>query len=94
MDLTMDSISEVIHDCETCAAIKQAKQMKPPWYVGQWSKYNYGEAWQIDCITLPQTCQVYAQTAISVKNIICERKRQINEYIKASSLGLLGWEKK
>uniref|UniRef100_A0A8D2PQP8 RNase H type-1 domain-containing protein n=1 Tax=Zosterops lateralis melanops TaxID=1220523 RepID=A0A8D2PQP8_ZOSLA len=25
VDLTMDSISQVIHDCETCAAIKQAK---------------------------------------------------------------------
>ncbi|RMC17951.1 hypothetical protein DUI87_04825 [Hirundo rustica rustica] len=27
--LTLDSISQVIHDCETCAAIKQAKQVKP-----------------------------------------------------------------
>ncbi|RMC20768.1 hypothetical protein DUI87_01620 [Hirundo rustica rustica] len=26
VDLTMDSISQVIHDCETCAAIKQAKR--------------------------------------------------------------------
>ncbi|RMC22040.1 hypothetical protein DUI87_02911 [Hirundo rustica rustica] len=25
----MDSISQVIHDCETCAAIKQAKRVKP-----------------------------------------------------------------
>ncbi|XP_064277599.1 uncharacterized protein LOC135301191 [Passer domesticus] len=29
VDLTMDSISQVIHDCETCAAIKQAKRVKP-----------------------------------------------------------------
>ncbi|RMC19448.1 hypothetical protein DUI87_04059 [Hirundo rustica rustica] len=29
VDLTMDSISQVIHDCETCAAIKQAEQVKP-----------------------------------------------------------------
>ncbi|TRZ13895.1 hypothetical protein HGM15179_013220 [Zosterops borbonicus] len=57
VDLTMDSISQVIHDCETCAAIKQAKQVKPLWYGGQWSKYKYGEAWQIDYITLPQTRQ-------------------------------------
>ncbi|RMB93748.1 hypothetical protein DUI87_29820 [Hirundo rustica rustica] len=34
VDLTMDSISQVIHDCETCAAIKQAKQVKPLWYSG------------------------------------------------------------
>ncbi|RMB91435.1 hypothetical protein DUI87_32227 [Hirundo rustica rustica] len=53
----MDSISQVIHDCETCAAIKQAKRVKPLWYGGRWSKYKYGEAWQIDYITLPQTCQ-------------------------------------
>ncbi|RMB89488.1 hypothetical protein DUI87_34126 [Hirundo rustica rustica] len=53
----MDSISQVIHDCETCAAIKQAKRMKPLWYGGRWSKYKYGEAWQIDYITLPQTRQ-------------------------------------
>ncbi|XP_030825608.1 serine/threonine-protein kinase PAK 3-like [Camarhynchus parvulus] len=32
VDLTMDSISQVIHDCETCAAIKQAKRVKPLWY--------------------------------------------------------------
>ncbi|TRZ17177.1 hypothetical protein HGM15179_009911 [Zosterops borbonicus] len=53
----MDSIAQVIHDCETCAAIKQAKRMKPLWYGGRWSKYKYGEAWQIDYITLPQTRQ-------------------------------------
>ncbi|XP_053791146.1 uncharacterized protein K02A2.6-like isoform X1 [Vidua chalybeata] len=51
----MDSISQVIHDCETCATIKQAKRVKPLWYGGRWSKYKYGEAWQIDYITLPQT---------------------------------------
>ncbi|RMB94724.1 hypothetical protein DUI87_28837 [Hirundo rustica rustica] len=48
---------KVIHDCETCAAIKQAKRVKPLWYGGRWSKYKYGEAWQIDYITLPQTRQ-------------------------------------
>ncbi|RMC17397.1 hypothetical protein DUI87_05978 [Hirundo rustica rustica] len=57
VDLTMDSVSQVIHDCETCAAIKQAKRVKPLWYGGRWSKYKYGEAWQIDYITLPQTRQ-------------------------------------
>ncbi|XP_058276310.1 uncharacterized protein LOC131378536 [Hirundo rustica] len=57
VDLTMDSISQVIHDCETCAAIKQAKRVKPLWYGGRWSKYKYGEAWQVDYITLPQTRQ-------------------------------------
>ncbi|RMC09678.1 hypothetical protein DUI87_13464 [Hirundo rustica rustica] len=57
VDLTMDSISQVIHDCETCAAIKQAKRVKPLRYGGRWSKYKYGEAWQVDYITLPQTRQ-------------------------------------
>ncbi|GAB0207714.1 hypothetical protein GRJ2_003237100 [Grus japonensis] len=32
LDLTMDAISNVIHQCETCTAIKQAKQVKPVWY--------------------------------------------------------------
>ncbi|RMB89198.1 hypothetical protein DUI87_34460 [Hirundo rustica rustica] len=53
----MDSISQVIHDCEMCAAIKQAKRVKPLWYGGRWAKYKYGEAWQIDYITLSQTRQ-------------------------------------
>ena len=57
VDLTMDIIAQVIHNCKTCAAIEQAKQLKPLWYGGQWLKYKYGEAWQIDYITLPQTCQ-------------------------------------
>ena len=33
VDLTMDTIAQVIHECETCAAIKQAKRVKPQWYV-------------------------------------------------------------
>ncbi|RMB92675.1 hypothetical protein DUI87_30984 [Hirundo rustica rustica] len=57
VDLTIDNISQVIHNCETCAAIKQAKRVKPLWYGGRWLKYRYGEAWQIDYITLPQTRQ-------------------------------------
>ncbi|TRZ11241.1 hypothetical protein HGM15179_015857 [Zosterops borbonicus] len=57
VDLTMDSISQVIYDCDICAAIKQAKRVKSLWYGGQWSKYKYGEAWQIDYVTLSQACQ-------------------------------------
>jgi len=53
----MGTIAQVIHECETCAAIKQTKRVKPLWYRGQWPKYKYGEAWQIDYITLPQTRQ-------------------------------------
>ncbi|TRZ06225.1 hypothetical protein HGM15179_020883 [Zosterops borbonicus] len=53
----LESISQVIHDCDICAAIKQAKRVKPLWYGGRWSKYKYGEAWQIDYVTLPQTRQ-------------------------------------
>ncbi|GAB0208026.1 hypothetical protein GRJ2_003268300 [Grus japonensis] len=57
VDLTMDAIAQVIHECETCAAINQAKRLKPLWYGGRWLKYKYGEAWEIDYITLPQTHQ-------------------------------------
>ncbi|GAB0208382.1 hypothetical protein GRJ2_003303900 [Grus japonensis] len=52
----MDTIAQVIHECETCTAIKQAKKLSL-WYGGQWLKYKYGEAWQIDYIALPQTRQ-------------------------------------
>ncbi|RMC20938.1 hypothetical protein DUI87_01791 [Hirundo rustica rustica] len=48
---------QVIHDCETCAAIKQAKRVKPLWYGGRWSKYKYGEAWQMTTSPFPQTRQ-------------------------------------
>ncbi|GAB0205808.1 hypothetical protein GRJ2_003046400 [Grus japonensis] len=34
VDLSMDAISQVIHQCETCATIKQAKRVKPLWYGG------------------------------------------------------------
>jgi len=57
VDLTLDTIARVIHECETCTAIKQAKWVKPQWYGGRWLKYKYGEAWQIVYITLPQTRQ-------------------------------------
>ncbi|TRZ06472.1 hypothetical protein HGM15179_020635 [Zosterops borbonicus] len=40
VDLTMNSISQVIHNCETCAAIKQAKRVKPLRYGGRWLKYS------------------------------------------------------
>ncbi|TRZ08998.1 hypothetical protein HGM15179_018109, partial [Zosterops borbonicus] len=53
----VQAASQVIHDCDICAAIKQAKRVKPLWYGGRWSKYKYGEAWQIDYVTLPQTRQ-------------------------------------
>ena len=29
MDLTTDTIAQVIHDCDTCATIKLANRMKP-----------------------------------------------------------------
>ncbi|KAK4826420.1 hypothetical protein QYF61_008953 [Mycteria americana] len=57
VDLTMDTIAQVVHECETFAAIKQAKWLKPLWYGRRWLKYKYEEAWQIDYITVAQTCQ-------------------------------------
>ncbi|KAK4832385.1 LOW QUALITY PROTEIN: hypothetical protein QYF61_022240 [Mycteria americana] len=44
VDLAMDTIAQVIHECATRAAIKQAKRLKPL-------------VWKIDYITLPQTHQ-------------------------------------
>uniref|UniRef100_A0A8C8E7K8 RNase H type-1 domain-containing protein n=1 Tax=Otus sunia TaxID=257818 RepID=A0A8C8E7K8_9STRI len=57
VDLNIDTIAEIIHGCETCAAIKQAKRVKPQRNEDRWLKYKYGEAWQINYITLPQTHQ-------------------------------------
>jgi len=53
----MDTIAQVIHERETCAPVKQAKWVKLLWYGSQWLKYKYGEAWQTEYITVPQTCQ-------------------------------------
>jgi len=55
VDLTCAIASIVIHDCITCTAIKQAKRVKPLWGEGRWQKYKYGEAGQVDYITLSQT---------------------------------------
>ncbi|GAB0208835.1 hypothetical protein GRJ2_003349200 [Grus japonensis] len=58
VDLTMDAISQVIHECEICAAIKRATRVKSPWNRGRWLGFRYGEAWQIDYIgPLPRTRQ-------------------------------------
>lgn len=55
MDLTVDTIVQVIHECETCTAVKQAKGMKRLWREGRWQNCKYREAWQVDYMTLPQT---------------------------------------
>ena len=70
VDLTMGTIAQVICDCEICAIIKQAKRMKPLWEEGQWQKYKYGEAWQVDYITLPLTCngECYVFTTVEATN--------------------------
>ena len=58
MDLTIEAITQVTHQCETCAAIKRAMRVKCPWNRGRWLGFRYGEAWQIDYIgPLPQTRQ-------------------------------------
>lgn len=53
----MHTTALVTYECEKYSAITQGKQLKMLWYRGRWLKYKYGEAWQIDLITLPQTCQ-------------------------------------
>uniref|UniRef100_A0A8B9VM15 ribonuclease H n=1 Tax=Anas zonorhyncha TaxID=75864 RepID=A0A8B9VM15_9AVES len=58
VDLTIEAITQVTHQCETCAAIKRAMRVKSPWNRGRWLGFRYGEAWQIDYIgPLPQTRQ-------------------------------------
>jgi len=57
VDLTMVTIAQVIQECKTCTVIEQAKWLKPQGYGGQRLKYKYGEAWQIDYITLPEIHQ-------------------------------------
>ncbi|GAB0208603.1 hypothetical protein GRJ2_003326000 [Grus japonensis] len=58
VDLTMEAITQVTHECEICAAIKRATQVKSPWNRGRWLGFRYGKAWQIDYIgPLPRTCQ-------------------------------------
>ena len=47
VDLTMDTTAQVIHECETCTAIKQAKRVEPQWYRGQCLKCKYGQAWRL-----------------------------------------------
>lgn len=58
LDLSIEAITQVIHECETCVAIKRAMRVKSPWNRGRWVGFQYGEAWQIDYIRPPlQTCQ-------------------------------------
>ncbi|GAB0210171.1 hypothetical protein GRJ2_003482900 [Grus japonensis] len=58
VDLTMEAITQVTHECEICAAIKRATRVKSPWNRGRWLGFRYGEAWQIDYIgPLPRTRQ-------------------------------------
>lgn len=40
----MDTVVHVIHECETCTAIKEAKRMKRLWHEGRWQNCKYGEA--------------------------------------------------
>lgn len=54
MNLTTDTLSHVICNCEIWAAIKQAR---PLWYGGLQLKCKYGEALQIDYTTLLKTHQ-------------------------------------
>jgi len=47
----MDAIAQVILDCDSCAAIKQAKRMKSLWGKGPWQNHKYGRVWWL--ITSP-----------------------------------------
>ncbi|GAB0202801.1 hypothetical protein GRJ2_002745700 [Grus japonensis] len=90
VDLSMDAISQVIHQCETCAAIKQAKRVKPLWYGGRWFKYKYGEAWRMDYITLPQSRQGkrYVLTMVEVTTGWLETYPVLHATARNTILGL------
>ncbi|KAM7023673.1 LOW QUALITY PROTEIN: CD180 antigen [Acridotheres tristis] len=60
VDLTMDSISQVIHDCETCAAIKQAKRVKP---LVQWTMVEVQKDGEIRCV--PQGDLIFSENCIN-----------------------------
>lgn len=53
----MDTISRLSMTVKHVLQSSRAKWVKPLWYGGQRSKYKYGEAWQIDYITLLQSHQ-------------------------------------
>ena len=42
VDLTMDTIAQVIQDCDTCTTVKQAKRMKLLWGEGRCKSINMG----------------------------------------------------
>ena len=48
--------------------IPQANLIKPFWYGGWWLKYKYEEAWNVDYITVPQTCHG-KRHVLTVRNI-------------------------
>lgn len=52
----MNPVAQVTNECGAHSVINQAKWVKPLWNEGLWLKQKYREAWQVDCITLPQTC--------------------------------------
>ena len=53
MGLNTEAITQVFRESKTCTIIKRAKRVKPLWYRQRWLQYQYGEAWQINYITLP-----------------------------------------
>jgi len=58
LDLTLEAITEVTHQCEICAAVKRAMRVKSPWNRGRCLGFRCGEAWQIDYVgPLPPTRQ-------------------------------------
>ncbi|RMC19058.1 hypothetical protein DUI87_03662 [Hirundo rustica rustica] len=77
VDLTMDNISQVIHNCETCTAIKLAKRVKPLWYGGRWLKYRV-------CVPSPSVASLPPLDTLKHLNVLPElRGPELDTALKA-----------
>jgi len=77
VDLTMDTVAQVIHGCETCCNYA-SQASKASLYGGQRLKYKYREAWQVDSIAILLAImasaiylQWWKQTLDGWKHILC-----------------------
>lgn len=53
MELTMDTVLQVIHECATCC--KEASQVSVVGEGDGWTEKSLGKAWQIVSMTLQQS---------------------------------------
>ncbi|KAK4810789.1 LOW QUALITY PROTEIN: hypothetical protein QYF61_008761, partial [Mycteria americana] len=74
VDVTLEAITQVTHECETCAAIK-----------GWWLGFRYGETWQIDYIGPLPLARQGKHYMLTMGLIPWESIKQISEEAKVCS---------